>query len=207
MVPAQQMALAASAATEMLPSSGPQHVLDPGLSGDDLPENFFQLTNRIGQAQTDTDNAIDPQLQDNGTQNIPRDQEDQEQQAAPGQYEITHQPLAVSVEAGQSDVFQETQQETHHPGHPEYPQFDNTTLEDAPSAADTITAHVPPQAHFMSDFNISPYGTSKTKVRGRFSASRRKEVQEVRKQGACVRCRMLKKPVSIIDRFEYVLQD
>ncbi|KAI9798485.1 MAG: hypothetical protein M1833_004751 [Piccolia ochrophora] len=36
----------------------------------------------------------------------------------------------------------------------------------------------------------------KAKVRGRFSASRRKEVQEVRKRGACIRCRMLKKPCS-----------
>ncbi|KHJ35539.1 putative zn 2cys6 transcription factor protein [Erysiphe necator] len=38
--------------------------------------------------------------------------------------------------------------------------------------------------------------TNKPKVRGRFSSSRRKEVQEVRKKGACIRCRMLKKPCS-----------
>ncbi|POS86797.1 hypothetical protein EPUL_002010, partial [Erysiphe pulchra] len=37
---------------------------------------------------------------------------------------------------------------------------------------------------------------NKPKVRGRFSSSRRKEVQEVRKKGACIRCRMLKKPCS-----------
>ncbi|CCU82573.1 hypothetical protein BGHDH14_bgh02751 [Blumeria hordei DH14] len=37
---------------------------------------------------------------------------------------------------------------------------------------------------------------NRPKVRGRFSASRRKEVQEVRKRGACIRCRMLKKPCS-----------
>ncbi|TQS34319.1 hypothetical protein Golomagni_05302 [Golovinomyces magnicellulatus] len=36
----------------------------------------------------------------------------------------------------------------------------------------------------------------KPKVRSRFSSSRRKEVQEVRKKGACIRCRMLKKPCS-----------
>ncbi|KUJ10345.1 uncharacterized protein LY89DRAFT_710683 [Mollisia scopiformis] len=36
----------------------------------------------------------------------------------------------------------------------------------------------------------------KHKVRGRFTAARRKEVQEVRKKGACIRCRMLKKPCS-----------
>jgi hypothetical protein len=32
-------------------------------------------------------------------------------------------------------------------------------------------------------------------VRARFTPSRRREVQEVRKRGACIRCRMLKKPV------------
>ena len=36
----------------------------------------------------------------------------------------------------------------------------------------------------------------KPKVRGRFTPSRRKEVQEVRKMGACIRCKMLKKPCS-----------
>lgn len=38
---------------------------------------------------------------------------------------------------------------------------------------------------------------AKPKVRGRFSAARRREVQEVRKRGACIRCRMLKKPVRL----------
>ena len=37
---------------------------------------------------------------------------------------------------------------------------------------------------------------TKPKVRGRFTATRRKEVQDVRKKGACIRCRMLKKPCS-----------
>lgn len=36
----------------------------------------------------------------------------------------------------------------------------------------------------------------KPKVRGRFTPARRKEVQEVRKMGACIRCKMLKKPCS-----------
>jgi len=36
----------------------------------------------------------------------------------------------------------------------------------------------------------------KIKKRGRFEDSRRKQVSEVRKQGACIRCRMLKKPCS-----------
>lgn len=46
---------------------------------------------------------------------------------------------------------------------------------------------------------VNEFGNStkpmKPKVRGRFSAERRREVQDVRKKGACLRCRMLKKPV------------
>jgi hypothetical protein len=38
---------------------------------------------------------------------------------------------------------------------------------------------------------------SKPKVRGKFDNSRRQEVQEVRKVGACIRCRMLKKTCSL----------
>lgn len=35
------------------------------------------------------------------------------------------------------------------------------------------------------------------KVRGKFTDSRRQEVQEIRKKGACIRCRMLRKTVSV----------
>lgn len=49
---------------------------------------------------------------------------------------------------------------------------------------------------FVNEFGNSTKPT-KPKVRGRFSAARRREVQEVRKRGACIRCRMLKKPVCI----------
>jgi hypothetical protein len=51
------------------------------------------------------------------------------------------------------------------------------------------------QAHFTTDFSVSQK-PPKPKVRGRFTDTRRKEVQEVRKRGACLRCRMLKKPCS-----------
>jgi len=51
------------------------------------------------------------------------------------------------------------------------------------------------QAHFTTDFSVNQK-PAKPKVRGRFSDTRRKEVQEVRKRGACIRCRMLKKPCS-----------
>ncbi|KAJ5315822.1 hypothetical protein N7476_006129 [Penicillium atrosanguineum] len=48
---------------------------------------------------------------------------------------------------------------------------------------------------FVNEFGNSTK-PAKPKVRGRFSAERRREVQEVRKRGACIRCRMLKKPCS-----------
>lgn len=51
------------------------------------------------------------------------------------------------------------------------------------------------QTHFTTDFSMN-HKPPKPKVRGRFTDSRRKEVQEVRKRGACIRCRMLKKPCS-----------
>ncbi|KAM0723024.1 hypothetical protein Q7P37_001222 [Cladosporium fusiforme] len=38
--------------------------------------------------------------------------------------------------------------------------------------------------------------TDKSNARSRFTDTRRKEVQEIRKRGACMRCRMLKKPCS-----------
>ncbi|KAL3428391.1 hypothetical protein PVAG01_01900 [Phlyctema vagabunda] len=38
--------------------------------------------------------------------------------------------------------------------------------------------------------------SNRPKVRGKFTTARRKQVQEVRKLGACIRCRMLKKPCS-----------
>ena len=39
-----------------------------------------------------------------------------------------------------------------------------------------------------------PHGRAQ-KVRGKFTNSRRQEVQEIRKKGACIRCRMLRKTV------------
>lgn len=47
---------------------------------------------------------------------------------------------------------------------------------------------------FVNEFGNSTK-PAKPKVRGRFTAERRLEVQAVRKRGACIRCRMLKKPV------------
>jgi len=48
-------------------------------------------------------------------------------------------------------------------------------------------------------FNFVESGTRVGKTRRKYSADRRKEVKALRKQGACIRCRMLKKPVSILE--------
>lgn len=52
----------------------------------------------------------------------------------------------------------------------------------------------PAPSGFLIDFRLEP-AWGATNVRSRFSPSRKKEVGAIRKKGACVRCRMLKKPV------------
>lgn len=54
-------------------------------------------------------------------------------------------------------------------------------------------------SNFGSFPTSSPSGQTnptQSKPRGRFSEPRRKQVQDIRKRGACIRCRMLKKPCS-----------
>lgn len=54
----------------------------------------------------------------------------------------------------------------------------------------------PKGGHLVGD-PVRPYDkTSKSKKRARFSADRRKEVSDLRKKGACLRCKVLRKPVS-----------
>lgn len=65
----------------------------------------------------------------------------------------------------------------------------------APPALSTAGNDETHQINFTTDFSITQK-PHKPKVRGRFTDGRRKEVQEVRKRGACIRCRMLKKPCS-----------
>ena len=52
-----------------------------------------------------------------------------------------------------------------------------------------------PQGGEFTEFSVGS-GQPKQTTRQRFSADRRKEVQDVRKKGACLRCRMLRKPCS-----------
>ena len=63
------------------------------------------------------------------------------------------------------------------------------------TGSDTHTFGNTPSNDITSGFSLISRA-NKTKARGRFSDTRRKEVQEIRKRGACIRCRMLKKPCS-----------
>ncbi|KAF2131316.1 hypothetical protein P153DRAFT_394666 [Dothidotthia symphoricarpi CBS 119687] len=80
-----------------------------------------------------------------------------------------------------------------HGKHPLLPKDEHSTHD--MSHARPLAMNPSTQAHFTTDFSMNQKPL-KPKVRGRFSDSRRKEVQEVRKRGACIRCRMLKKPCS-----------
>lgn len=144
-----QLALAASAATEIIPNSQDGEEILRGLA--QAAETSFYGYGTITNAST----LLDPQLHPNGNQ---------------------------------------LQQEQHgHEMQPEMP----------------VSQHLPPRqystsggnnitpAEFLHDFRLNG-DPHKAKTRGRFTPHRRREVQEVRRQGACIRCRMLKKPVSLV---------
>ncbi|KAK4560412.1 hypothetical protein LTR86_005608 [Recurvomyces mirabilis] len=63
------------------------------------------------------------------------------------------------------------------------------------SSSQTVATLAAPNAAPAADSSL-PYLRQKPWVRGKFSDMRRKEVQGMRKQGACLRCRMLKKSCS-----------
>ncbi|KAI0996130.1 hypothetical protein K3495_g12051 [Podosphaera aphanis] len=77
--------------------------------------------------------------------------------------------------------------------------FENTS-ENTETSKNVSFSRIEINPSLMTTEFSAEYGTgqkfNRPKVRGRFSATRRKEVQEVRKRGACIRCRMLKKPCS-----------
>lgn len=86
-----------------------------------------------------------------------------------------------------------------HPPRTQSDDQDDISMIDAPSG-DRLTSTFRPiainpntkPAHFVTESGTSEK-SQKPKVRGRFSSERRQEVQQIRKLGACIRCRMLKK--------------
>jgi hypothetical protein len=79
--------------------------------------------------------------------------------------------------------------------YPNPEQFENHDEQNSNGFARTLAMNPGLTTEFSTEYG-NGQKLSKPKVRGRFTATRRKEVQEVRKQGACIRCRMLKKPCS-----------
>jgi len=76
---------------------------------------------------------------------------------------------------------------------PSQPQDDFITWSEAPQ--EFVTQQEPPSNEPNPEFGTA-HKSDKNNARARFTDTRRKEVQEVRKRGACMRCRMLKKPCS-----------
>jgi hypothetical protein len=76
---------------------------------------------------------------------------------------------------------------------PSQPQDDFITWTEAPQGF--VTQQEPPSNEPNPEFGMA-HKSDKNNARARFTDTRRKEVQEVRKRGACMRCRMLKKPCS-----------
>lgn len=64
------------------------------------------------------------------------------------------------------------------------------------SSYNRIAINGPLTTEFSTEYG-NGQKANKPKVRGKFDNSRRQEVQEVRKIGACIRCRMLKKTCSV----------
>jgi len=73
------------------------------------------------------------------------------------------------------------------------PRDDFITWTEAPQGF--VTQQEPPSNEPNPEFGTA-HKSDKNNARARFTDTRRKEVQEVRKRGACMRCRMLKKPCS-----------
>jgi hypothetical protein len=76
---------------------------------------------------------------------------------------------------------------------PSQPQDDFIAWTEAPQGF--VTQQEPPSNEPNPEFGTA-HKSDKNNARARFTDTRRKEVQEVRKRGACMRCRMLKKPCS-----------
>ena len=79
------------------------------------------------------------------------------------------------------------------PQPPQPLQTDTATWTETPQ--DFVTQQDPPSNDPNPEFSVL-HKPDKTNARARFTDTRRKEVQQIRKQGACMRCRMLKKPCS-----------
>lgn len=97
-----------------------------------------------------------------------------------------NQPTWDMLEGAVGNLYSEPDHTNHSMDHPSSPQASQYARLAITPAMTT---------EFSAEYG-NGQKSNKPKVRGRFTPTRRKEVQEVRKMGACIRCKMLKKPCS-----------
>ncbi|KAH8804968.1 hypothetical protein F5884DRAFT_435760 [Xylogone sp. PMI_703] len=78
---------------------------------------------------------------------------------------------------------------------PDHLEHDGLEIPPSQGTFSRLTMNTTMTTEFSAEYGNGQKPT-KPRVRGRFTPTRRREVQEVRKLGACIRCRMLKKPCS-----------
>ncbi|KKA29918.1 hypothetical protein TD95_001480 [Thielaviopsis punctulata] len=163
-----------SPTTEALTSKDPQHALvlpTPSVTSMDTGSAMAHLS--VAEAATArlTSSLLDPQLV--------------AEQTASALHSV-HDPQSVQATPGPHNL---------QVGEPA-PWGEMTYLTNKPQPAVARDIRTPVPAHRggvrMDTADLSPNGRPKH-ARARFSAARRKEVQEVRKLGACIRCRILRK--------------
>jgi hypothetical protein len=171
------------------PQPHPHPAVDPQLQQHDDYSSF------VNHSLDDTSAHQSPQPQSQQSQQPQQRQQSQQ----PQQHQQAHQPQQQSVQ--QSAAHYLGQQQAQQPAQPSE-EASHVSQQDSqtppqPTQDDSPPNHAEPPAFTV---NHGGFGllqrANKNKVRGRFTEERRKEVQTVRKKGACLRCRMLKKPCS-----------
>ena len=130
-----------------------------------------------------------------------------------GQENLSEKSIEQALQAANASMSEHYYSTTPADQHPTWPMLDgsggnmypdpDTIIDQSIDSTDSPGGATYPRLAMnpsMTTEFSAEYGNgqrpNKPKARGRFSAMRRKEVQEVRKKGACIRCRMLKKPCS-----------
>jgi hypothetical protein len=167
----------------------PQPAVDPQLQQHDDYSSF------VNHSLDETSAHQSPQPQSQQSQQSQQRQQSQQ----PQQHQQAHQPQQQSVL--QSAAHYIGQQQTQQPAQPS-DEDSHVSRQPSQTPPQRTQDGSPPNHAEPPAFTVNHGGfgllqrANKNKVRGRFTEERRKEVQTVRKKGACLRCRMLKKPCS-----------
>ena len=176
------LAMAASSIAAVQASRFTQSMVDPQLLADDL-NTSNAMNDRVLEQQLNEANAS---LAMQETYFPQPDHHQQEQQQQQQQQQAIWPMMENPAPAPYSN-----QEQTH----PEIV-VENPSTPRAPSYPQlAASSSIPLTTQFSAEYG-SGAKTSKPKPRSRFNQDRRKEVQVLRQMGACIRCRMLKKPCS-----------